>query len=342
MSDASPRARVWIAYTGGTLGMVPGTDGYVPAPGLEARLRAALPQLDAPGVPAFELYEYAELLDSANMSPADWNRIGADLAGRQAGYDGFVVVHGTDTMAYTASALSFMLEGLTKPVILTGSQIPLCAARSDARDNLLDALILAGSSAIPEVMIAFGGTLLRGNRTTKVQSEGLRAFASPNAGALAELGIDIRIHRERVRSPAGVPFRLRPYSSAEVAAVRLFPGITGDFLARLLAPPLAGLVLEAYGAGNGPARDPAILAALAAACARGVVVVVVTQCLEGRAELGVYAAGSALARAGCIGGADMTAEAALTKLAYLFAVGLDPAAVRAEIARDLRGELTAD
>ncbi|HND99601.1 MAG TPA: asparaginase domain-containing protein, partial [Plasticicumulans sp.] len=249
---------------------------------------------------------------------------------------------GTDTMAYTASALSFMLEGLTKPVILTGSQIPLCAARSDARDNLLDALILAGSSAIPEVMIAFGGTLLRGNRTTKVQSEGLRAFASPNAGALAELGIDIRIHRERVRSPAGVPFRLRPYSSAEVAAVRLFPGITGDFLARLLAPPLAGLVLEAYGAGNGPARDPAILAALAAACARGVVVVVVTQCLEGRAELGVYAAGSALARAGCIGGADMTAEAALTKLAYLFAVGLDPAAVRAEIARDLRGELTAD
>lgn len=334
-------ARVWVGYTGGTLGMVPGADGYVPAPGLEARLRAAMPQLDAPGVPSFELYEYAELLDSANMRPADWNRIGADLAARQSGYDGFVIVHGTDTMAYTASALSFMLEGLTKPVILTGSQIPLCAARSDARDNLLDALILAGSCAIPEVMVAFGGTLLRGNRTTKVQSEGLGAFASPNAAPLADLGIELRIHRARARAAAGVPFRLRPFGDAEVAAVRLFPGIGADFLARLLAPPLAGLVLEAYGAGNGPTRDPALLAALTDACARGVVIVVVTQCLEGRADLGVYAAGSALARAGCVGGADMTAEAALTKLAYLFAVGLQPSEVRAEVQRDLRGELTA-
>ncbi|PWV64372.1 asparaginase [Plasticicumulans acidivorans] len=335
------KPRVWVAYTGGTIGMVPSASGYVPAPGFLARLRQALPQLDAPTVPDFELYEYAELLDSANMRPDDWNRIAADIAARHDAYDGFVVLHGTDTMAYTASALSFMLEGLRKPVILTGSQIPLCEPRNDARDNLLDALILAGHCGIAEVCVAFNGVLLRGNRTTKVKAEGLGAFESPNLPPLAELGIDIRIHRERVRAPAALPFRLRPFGDAEVAALRLFPGIRADFLRRALAEPLAGLVLEAYGAGNGPARDPDVLAALTQASARGVVIVVVTQCLEGRAELGTYAAGSALAAAGCVGGQDMTAEAALTKLAYLFAEGLSAAEVRAAIRCDLRGELSA-
>ncbi len=332
--------RVYVAYTGGTIGMVQTAEGYAPAPGLLERLLHEVPQLGSAPVPAFDVHEFEVLLDSANMAPADWNRIAADIAAHYADYDGFVVLHGTDTMAYTASALSFMLEGLDKPVILTGSQIPLCEARNDARDNLIDALILAGHYPIPEVCLAFNGKVLRGNRAVKVKSAGLGAFESPSYPPLAELGIDIRVHRERMLGPARTPFRVQPCGAAPVAAVRLFPGISAEFIANIAHPPLAGLVLECYGAGNGPVRDPAFLEALREASARGVVIVDVSQCLNGHVDLGSYAAGSALARAGVIGGFDMTVEAALTKLIWLFELGLEPEAIRREMQRDLRGELT--
>ena len=334
------RPSVLLIYAGGTIGMRRGPDGYEPAPGLLPDLLRRMPELHGQDVPRFVVHEFERLLDSSNTTPRDWNAIGRAIAERYDANDGFVVLHGTDTMAYTASALSFMLEGLAKPVILTGSQIPMCETRNDARGNLLTSLLVAGAGQLPEVCVCFGRVLLRGNRTVKTHAAGLDAFASPDLAPLGDLGVAIELHRDRVRSPEPVPFRFRPCSTELVAAVRLFPGMTGRVLASVLRPPLRGLVLEAYGTGNAPTADPEFLAALAEASAHGLVVVAVTQCRQGAVDLTAYAAGSALAGAGVVSGRDMTVEAALCKLLHLLDQDNDPDRVRLEMARDLRGEMT--
>jgi L-asparaginase len=334
------RPSIYVIYAGGTIGMRQGAGGLGPAPGLLPELMRAMPELQGSDVPQFTIHEFARLLDSSNMTPEDWNAIGRAIAEQYATYDGFVVLHGTDTMAYTASALSFMLEGLGKPIVFTGSQIPLCETRNDARSNLLNALLIAGIAEVPEVTLCFGRQLMRGNRAVKLHVDGLDAFATPAYPPLGDLGIEIEIHRDRVRAPDPVPFRLRPCRSGLVAALRLFPGITSEVLASVLRPPLRGLVLEAYGSGNAPTADPEFLGALAEATARGVVIVVVTQCLYGAVDIGAYATGSALAGAGVVGGHDMTIEAAVCKLLYLLGQSEDPAWIRTEMGRDLRGELT--
>ncbi|MBU0490283.1 MAG: asparaginase [Chloroflexi bacterium] len=333
--------RVYIAYTGGTVGMERTADGYAPAPGYLAARLAALPELRDPAMPAYTIHEYEPLLDSSNMTPDEWLRIARDIATHYTDYDGFVVLHGTDTMAYTASALAFMLQGLAKPVVITGSQIPLCELRNDARENLITAILVAAEYPIPEVCLCFGSRLLRGCRATKVSAAGLDAFASPNYPPLGAVGVDIKIDWGLVRSSAaGATLSVQALQTPAVGALRLFPGITAEVLRNILNPPLQGLVLEVYGVGNGPDRDPAFVAALQEATARGVVIVACTQCQEGEVRLGDYATGATLARAGVIGGADMTAEAALTKLFYLFSQGLGPAEVKREMSHDLRGELT--
>jgi L-asparaginase len=307
---------------------------------LETFLRTA-PELTADGIPEFEVHEYETLLDSSNMVPGDWNRIAADIEQNYEQFDGFVILHGTDTMAYSASALSFMLEGLAKPVVLTGSQIPLSEVRNDARENLLTALIIAGSTSVPEVCLYFDGLLLRGNRATKVNASGFDAFDSPNHPPLGHAGVHIEIDRQRVLSRVRIPTRARLFESHNrVAAIRLFPGISSDVLENIVKPPLSGLILECYGAGNAPEREQGFLEAIRAANQRGVVIVDVTQCLRGSVDLASYATGSALARAGVISGFDMTAEAALTKLLYLFELGLGPDQIKREMQRNLRGELT--
>jgi L-asparaginase len=335
------RKRVFIAYTGGTIGMQRTKGGYKPAPGSLQRQMADMPELRHPSMPTYTIHEYDPLLDSSNMTPREWMNIARDIAEHYDQYDGFVVLHGTDTMAYTASALPFMLSGLRKPVILTGSQIPLCEIRNDARENVITSLMLAANYAIPEVCLYFGGKLLRGCRATKVSADGFAAFASPNFAPLGEVGIAIDVNWDLVRKPRGTAkLSVQQLARPVVSAMRLFPGITPELVRNVLRPPLQGLVLEAYGVGNGPDQDRDFLDALTEATDRGVVIVDCTQCLEGTVHLGEYAAGAALARAGVISGFDMTAEAALAKLYYLFSRGFRPARVKKEMQRDLRGEIT--
>jgi L-asparaginase len=337
------RKRVYIAYTGGTIGMARRDDGsYAPAPGYLAELMAGLPELRDPRAPAYCVHEYPALRDSATMTPRDWTAIAADIAARYGEFDGFVVLHGTDTMAYTASALSFMLRNLGKPVVLTGAQIPLCELRSDGRENLITALLIAANEPIPEVCLSFGSRLLRGCRAVKVNASGLEAFDSPNFPPLARIGIGIEVERRLVLPPPppDQPLDVQPISpEVRVGALRLFPGIAAAMVEAVLQP-LQGLVLETYGAGNGPADDSQLMAVLEAASSRGVVLVNCTQCLRGRVNSSAYATGAGLARAGVIGGHDLTAEAALTKLAYLLSAGHEPEQVRALMGQSLRGELT--
>lgn len=341
MEDAVKK-RVAILYTGGTIGMKPTPDGYAPEPGHLSRLMASMPDFSAPEVPAYIIREYEPLLDSSNMGPRHWQIIARDIAKLYTGFDGFIVIHGTDTMAYTASALPFMLEGLDKPVILTGSQIPLCEIRSDGRDNLITALMIIAQAPVPEVCLCFGNRLLRGCRATKVDAAGFQAFDSPNYPDLGTIGVTIRTRRPCVPPETARKLTIHALSEARVGALRLFPGISAELVANVLRSPLQGLVLETYGMGNGPSDDRELMAVLAEACGRGVVIVNCTQCLRGAVNQSGYQAGSALAACGVASGADMTPEAALTKMIYLFSLGLPPEEIRMQMTKNLRGELTED
>jgi len=334
------RKRVYIAYTGGTIGMRRTSDGYSPEPGYLQQQLDAMPELHHDSMPLVTINEYAPLLDSSNMTPREWVKIAHDVADHYDDYDGFLVLHGTDTMAYTASALPFMLNGLAKPVIITGSQIPLCEVRNDARENLITSLLIASSYDVPEVCLYFGGKLLRGCRAVKVSADGFAAFDSPNFPPLGTVGIDIEINGPFVRRASAQKLVVEEFGSPVVSALRLFPGISPELVRNVLRAPLQGLVLEAYGVGNGPDANLDFLNALTEATARGVVIVDCTQCLEGTVNLTEYTAGTALARAGIISGFDMTAEAALAKLYYLFSRGDSPDDVKRAMQDDLRGELT--
>lgn len=332
---------IYVAYTGGTIGMQRSDKGYIPVSGHLQRQLALMPEFHRPEMPDFTIHEYAPLMDSSDMTPEDWQHIAEDIKAHYDEYDGFVILHGTDTMAYTASALSFMLENLGKPVIVTGSQIPLAELRSDGQINLLNALYVAANYPINEVTLFFNNRLFRGNRTTKAHADGFDAFASPNLPPLLEAGIHIR----RLNTPPA------PYGSGElivhpitpqpIGVVTIYPGISAEVVRNFLRQPVKALILRSYGVGNAP-QNKAFLQELKEASSRGIVVVNLTQCMSGRVNMGGYATGNALAHAGVIGGVDMTVEATLTKLHYLLSQGLDTQAIRSAMAQNLRGELTPD
>lgn len=334
-------AHVLITYTGGTIGMKPGNHGYAPVRGYLTALLHTMPELHHASMPTFEVYEYPDLLDSANMRPEEWVRLAQHIAAHYDKFDGFLVLHGTDTMAYTASALSFLLRDLNKPVIVTGSQIPIVEVRSDAREQIITALQIAGTYEIPEVCVYFNNRLLRGNRTVKVDATGLAAFDSPNFPPLADIGIDIDVHWPRVLDIPAPTQDLHVYDleKVDVGAIRIFPGISAAVLGNFLRQPLKGLVIETYGVGNAP-QNPAFLGVLADASARGVVVVNVTQCLRGTVKMKTYATGESLAAAGVVSGHDMTPMAALTKLFFLLSRGFTVTEVRRLIGVNLRGEIS--
>jgi L-asparaginase len=322
------RKRVYVAYAGGTIGMRATAAGYAPVPGYLPDAIAARPELHEPEVPELVIHEHDTLLDSAAARPQDWLRIAADIAQRADEFDGFVVLHGTDTMAYTASALAFLLRGLGKPVVITGAQIPIGVLRSDGRQNLLTAVLVAARDDVREVCLVFGSRILRGCRAVKESASGFEAFASPNEPPLGRAGVAIEIDAARLRAPEATPVRLPAALDVPVGLLRVYPGMP----APALPESAGGLVIEAYGAGTTPELDLAV--------SRDVVVVAVSQCLDGRVDLGAYASGAPLVAAGAVGGLDMTTEAAYAKLVVLLAEGHPADEVRALMARDLCGELT--
>ena len=263
---------------------------------------------------------FTPLIDSSEITPSHWNKLAIIIAEKYNNYNGFVVLHGTDTMAYTASALSFMLRNLGKPVILTGSQLPIGMLRTDGKENLITSAEIAATTiddkpAVPEVCIYFETRLYRGNRTTKLSAEHFNAFDSPNYPALAEAGIEIKYNSKAILDPpAGKNLRLIKTFSSDVAILKLFPGINTRLTGRLLETPwLKGVVLESYGTGNA-STEKEFIDQITAFCNRGGVVVNVTQCFRGKVNQEIYETGRALSYAGVISGNDMTTEAAITKL----------------------------
>ncbi|KAL4077298.1 asparaginase-domain-containing protein [Scleroderma yunnanense] len=288
----------------------------------------------------YAILEWTPLLDSSNVEMDDWVRIATEIELNYTAFDAFVILHGTDTMSYTSSALSFLLEDLGKTVILTGAQIPLSQLRNDATDNLLGALSIAGNYIIPECSLYFNHTLYRGNRVFKASSFDLNAFQSPNFPSLVNVGIDIVVNwNDVLRQTSLRRFKAHKEMNPHVATLRLFPGMTGATARAFLAPPTRGVVLETFGAGNAPQRRD-LTEALRHACDAGVVIVAISQCTKGTVSV-AYKPGRALQRVGVVPGGDMTPECALTKLSYLLSKPeLSVAQVRELISIPLRGELT--
>jgi L-asparaginase len=334
------RKKIYIAYTGGTIGMQKSNSGYIPTPGFITEQMAYMTELQNESMPIYTIHEYATPIDSSNMTPQQWRLIADDITAHYSEYDGFIILHGTDTMAYTASALSFMLENLAKPVILTGSQLPLSEIRNDARATLITTLLLANQLDIPEVSLYFGNKLLRGNRARKLSTENFDTFDSLNFPPLAIAERNISTKKELWLRPSKRPLQVQNIREDLVACLRLFPGMSMTVLKQLLAAPLKGLIIETFGSGNAPDNNPIFIELLKTAIANGTIIVNCTQCPHGRVDMAQYATGRLLFDIGVISAYDMTPEATLTKLLYLFSKDLPIEIIKQQMQKNLQGELS--
>ncbi len=330
--------KVYIAYTGGTIGMAKTEHGYQPESGLLQKIMAKMPEFEHHEMPHYDIHEYTPLIDSANMQPEYWNAIANDIKHHYHDYDGFVILHGTDTMAYTASALSFMLQDLQKPVIITGSQIPLVEIRNDVKGNLINSLLLAANYSIPEVCIFFSSRLYRGNRCTKINASSFKAFTSPKFPALAKIGINIEIRKDLMLPVTNKELSIQNIENNLVSIVHLFPGMSLDILKNVIRAPLQALILLTYGVGNA-SQNPEFLELLQTVNEKGVITVNCSQCIYNDVSMDSYTAGQTLAKTGIISAGDMTIEATVTKLLYLLSKYEKTATIKQKLIENLCGEL---
>ncbi len=336
--------RVLVIYTGGTIGMMKDAETGALAPINFERLREMLPEVNQLGVEV-EAVAFDEPIDSGNMDLSHWTALAKIIEQHYEAFDGFVILHGSDTMAFTAAALSFMLINLSKPVILTGSQLPIGMVRTDGRENVITSVEIAAAydgdyAVVPEVAVYFESELYRGNRTYKRNTQHFQAFQSPNYPVLAEAGVRIKYRREFIRTYEGGVFRIDPSMDNRIAVLTLFPGISEHIVeAALNVKNNKALIIRTYGSGNAMSH-PWFIRALTEAGERGLILINSTQCRGGGVSQGTYETSTGLVRAGLISAGDMMLEAALVKAMYLMGSGLEGEDFKKIFQTDLRGEMT--
>lgn len=345
--DMTQKSALLLIYTGGTIGMKQDMKDLTLKPFDFSQILDEVPEIRKFAF-KIDTYSFEPPIDSSDVEPSLWQDLARLIKDKYEDYDGFIILHGTDTMSYSASALSFMLDGLTKPVIFTGSQLPIGVPRTDGKENLISAVEIAsakdeeGHPAVPEVCVCFDSLLMRGNRSTKVNSEVFRAFQSPNFPPLAEAGINIRYNNEFIRKPNDwyQSLTINTDLDTRVSILKIHPGITPEVVRNILCgKDTRAIIMETYGSGNAPTRDW-FLDIVKESSAMNKIIVNVTQCLAGTVNMNIYANGKALERAGVIDGYDSTTESALAKLFYLMGKSRDNEWVKAMMSRNLKGEIS--
>ena len=345
--DMTQKSALLLIYTGGTIGMKQDMKDLTLKPFDFSQILDEVPEIRKFAF-KIDTYSFEPPIDSSDVEPSLWQDLARLIKEKYEDYDGFIILHGTDTMSYSASALSFMLDGLTKPVIFTGSQLPIGVPRTDGKENLISAVEIAsakdeeGHPAVPEVCVCFDSLLMRGNRSTKVNSEVFRAFQSPNFPPLAEAGINIRYNNEYIRKPNDwyQSLTINTELDTRVSILKIHPGITPEVVRNILCgKDTRAIIMETYGSGNAPTRDW-FLDIVKESSAMNKIIVNVTQCLAGTVNMNIYANGKALERAGVIDGYDSTTKSALAKLFYLMGKSRDNEWVKAMMSRNLKGEIS--
>ena len=345
--DMTQKSALLLIYTGGTIGMKQDMKDLTLKPFDFSQILDEVPEIRKFAF-KIDTYSFEPPIDSSDVEPSLWQDLARLIKEKYEDYDGFIILHGTDTMSYSASALSFMLDGLTKPVIFTGSQLPIGVPRTDGKENLISAVEIAsakdeeGHPAVPEVCVCFDSLLMRGNRSTKVNSEVFRAFQSPNFPPLAEAGINIRYNNEYIRKPNDwyQSLTINTDLDTRVSILKIHPGITPEVVRNILCgKDTRAIIMETYGSGNAPTRDW-FLDIVKESSAMNKIIVNVTQCLAGTVNMNIYANGKALERAGVIDGYDSTTESALAKLFYLMGKSRDNEWVKAMMGRNLKGAIS--